>query len=116
MVSSTDAFSERLQRAIAMSGLSRAEIALELNVSRQAIGSWIKEGTMHRQRIAPFCDACRVDVRWLLTGEGDAALPQLPSKTCSVEGLAEDIAARLSISDQAAVVAALSARIKDLLG
>ena len=116
MVTSTDAFSERLRQAVAMSGMSQTEIARELHVTRQAIAGWIKEGTMHRQRIVPFCDACRVDIRWLLTGEGDAALQLLPRDRGSVEGLADDIAGRLSVSDQLAIVAVLTERIHKLLG
>ena len=110
MEPSTKAFSDRLKRAIAVSGLSRTEIADELNVTRQAIGNWLQEGTMHRSRIVPFCDLCRVDVRWLLTGEGDAALKVLPNRTLALEALADDIADRLSVSDQIAVVMRVLAR------
>ena len=104
-MSSTDAFAERLRTAVELSGLSRGELAEQLHVSRQAIRNWLSAGTIHRSRIAPFCDACRVDIRWLLTGEGDAALKVLPNKALEVEQLANDIATRFSISDQVAVAA-----------
>lgn len=65
-------FGERLEQALSRAGKSRQDLATHLTVSVQSIGKAINGGTkaMSAEHQAKAARYLRVDLFWLVTGEG----------------------------------------------
>lgn len=71
----SDSITQRIQEAYAAAkadGLSQAELARRVGVSKQAVGDWLKGRVteIRPDNLYALADALQVEARWLATGKG----------------------------------------------
>lgn len=68
---------KRIRDARDHAGLKQHELADACKVRHLAISQWERDRTVPRaDQLAAIADRCAVDPGWLLSGDGDMAVPQ----------------------------------------
>ncbi len=72
-------FQKRLRAAMDQAGVSNTELAQHIGVSGQAVGKWLKKGTIKKDHLPVIAKLTGVDFQWLSTGEGtlSAEIPEI---------------------------------------
>lgn len=63
-------FSERLSSAIDASGLTKAEIARDMDIHPPALSRWLADTVPSSKHLTRLCRILNVNAQWLLTGAG----------------------------------------------
>ena len=86
-------FCERLARAVHIKGISVRKVAKLVGVSETSVSKWMSGDAEPRSDLVPkLAGTLSVSMRWLLTGEDEAELPQ-DSETLSpdLQALLDDL-------------------------
>ncbi len=65
-----DRIEEALSHAKTELGKTKAQVALECNVTAQALNNWLRRGTISKQSMTLLAEATQVNPLWLYTGKG----------------------------------------------
>jgi len=71
-------FHERIKQVRKALGFTQGQLAKEFNLKQRAISSWEtgnSEPSMNALKI--FCDRYKININWLLTGEGDMFIKEI---------------------------------------
>ena len=101
---SQDGVRRRLRKAMDAAGVSNTVLADAVGVSVQAVGDWLRRGTIARKRIAAICAVLLCSPDWLLTG---AEAAQSYKETRTLTELISWCRANLAPEDQNRLALAL---------
>lgn len=76
MLDKHKAIGARLEEALQQRQLNNIDLARQQKVTVQAVGGWIKTGSIARERIAGICKFLQINPAWLLTGIVDSPVDQ----------------------------------------
>ncbi|MFA0175385.1 helix-turn-helix transcriptional regulator [Vibrio lentus] len=79
-MTSKDHLKEKVRTLISNSGLKKAQIARELEISRTTVSGWERTGSISRENLSKLCDLLGVDVTDVYLNTNDLLLAPLQIK------------------------------------